>query len=104
MIMDLMHLDHSGYGSGTVISADGHGNATVRFDDPPGRRSDARGGVVPTVRIKINEHHITLDGQTAIMRDCPECAGPTPHKITDTGRVCGICGRETARAQGQAET
>jgi hypothetical protein len=89
---------HPQYGSGTFISANWKtGVAVARFNDPPGRDPTKRGGVVPTAQVFLSTHYITVDGQTAIMRECPDCGMVTPHKLTEAGSACGICGKETRR-------
>lgn len=40
---------------------------------------------------------ITVNGQTAFMRDCSSCNLMAPHKLVEGGSECGICGRFTAR-------
>jgi hypothetical protein len=96
--MPIIGVIHPGYGPGTVISMDKiSGTATVRYDDPPGRNPAQRGGVVPTGQVRLTEHRLTVDGQTGFMRGCPDCGVITPHKLTDTGVVCGVCGLETKR-------
>jgi hypothetical protein len=42
--------------------------------------------------IVSGEHRLLVDGQTAVMMDCPQCGCQTPHKIDETGRTCGVCG------------
>jgi hypothetical protein len=50
----------------------------------------------PTI-IHTKSSRITVDGQTAIMRECPDCGMVTPHKLTECGSACGICERESLR-------
>jgi len=42
-------------------------------------------------------HRITVDGQTALMREYTDCGMVTPHKLSEAGATCGICGREVIR-------
>lgn len=39
----------------------------------------------------------TVDGQTAVVKRCPTCEMDTPHRLTDAGSMCGVCGREQMR-------
>jgi len=52
---------------------------------------------VRTVTIKVNTPKITAQGQTAFMRDCPDCQLMAPHILVDGGSQCGICGKITLR-------
>jgi len=40
---------------------------------------------------------VTAQGQTAFMRDCPDCQLMAPHILVDGGSQCGICGKVTLR-------
>lgn len=45
---------------------------------------------------------ITVAGQTAFMRECPECGLMTPHKLVEGGSECGVCGKFDLRLVGQS--
>jgi len=44
---------------------------------------------------------ITVSGQTAFMRECPDCQLMTPHKLVEGGSECGVCGKFQIRMTGE---
>lgn len=98
-----IRVNHPRYGYGTVISVDpGKGLAAIRYDEPAGMVKHPKGSLVPTGQVHLTEHRFTVDGQTAILRRCEACQADTPHKVTETGAVCGVCGQETKRDAAKA--
>jgi hypothetical protein len=42
-------------------------------------------------------NRILVDGKATVMLDCPVCEMRTPHKISEEGRTCGVCGNVQKR-------